>query len=81
MFNNNNNNPILNTFMQYMSMGNNPNMILQNIINQNPNYRNILTQMQNSGLSPRDYVMQYARQNNIDLNSMLQQINNMGIKL
>lgn len=76
-----NNNNVLNTFFQYMAMGNNPQMIIQNMIRQNPNIQGVLTQMQNSGLSPRDYVLQFARQNNIDINSMLQTINNRGIRL
>ena len=74
-------NNVLNTFFQFMSMGNNPEMIIQNIVKQNPNIQGVLTQMQNSGLSPRDYVMQYAKQNNIDLNYMISAINNRGIKL
>lgn len=74
-------NNVLNTFFQFMSMGNNPEMIIQNIVRQNPNIQGVLTQMQNSGLSPKDYVMQYAKQNNIDLNYMISAINNRGIKL
>ena len=80
MFNNNNNNS-LNTFMSLLSMGNNPNQIISNIINQNPNLQVPLNQMQQSGLTPRDYVLQFARQNNIDLNPYFSVLNNLGIKL
>lgn len=80
MFNNNNNNS-LNTFMNLLSMGNNPNQIISNIINQNPNLQVPLNQMQQSGLTPKDYVLQFARQNNIDLNPYFSVLNNLGIKL
>ena len=76
-----NNNNVLNTFFQYMTMGNNPQMIIQNMIRQNPNIQGVLTQMQNSGLSPRDYVMQYARQCNIDLQPMINVLAQNGMKL
>lgn len=81
MFNNNNNNNSLNTFMNLLSMGNNPNQIISNIINQNPNLQVPLNQMQQSGLTPKDYVLQFARQNNIDLNPYFSVLNNLGIKL
>ena len=80
MFNNNNNNS-LNTFMSLLSMGSNPNQIISNIINQNPNLQVPLNQMQQSGLTPKDYVLQFARQNNIDLNPYFSVLNNLGIKL
>ena len=77
----NNNNNVLNTFLQFMKMGNNPQAIIQNAIQQNPNLQGILNQVQNSGLSTKEYVMQYAKQNNIDLSPLIQMINNQGIKL
>lgn len=76
-----NNNNVLNTFFQYMTMGNNPQMILQNVIRQNPQYQVALNQMQSSGLTPRDYVMQYARQCNIDLQPMINVLAQNGMKL
>ena len=77
----NNNNNVLNTFLQFMKMGNNPQAIIQNAIQQNPNLQGILNQVQNSGLSTKEYVMQYAKQNNIDLSPLIPMINNLGIKL
>lgn len=74
------NNPI-NVLMQMMNMGNNPQTILQNVIRQNPQYQVALNQMQSSGLSPRDYVMQYARQCNIDLQPMINVLAQNGMKL
>lgn len=59
------NNPI-NIFQQFLAMGNNPQQIAQTIFQQNPQLQIIANQMQQSGLSPMDFVMQYARQQNID---------------
>lgn len=67
-----NNNP-LGIFQQFLSMGPNPQMIQQALFQQNPQMQVIYNQMQQSGLSPVQFVMQYARQNNIDTNV----INNM----
>lgn len=66
------NNPV-NIFQQFLSMGSNPQMIQQNIFQQNPQLQVIYNQMMQSGLPPMQFVMQYARQNNIDPNM----INNM----
>lgn len=67
-----NNNP-LGIFQQFLSMGPNPQMIQQALFQQNPQMQVIYNQMQQSGLSPVQFVMQYARQNNVDTNM----INNM----
>jgi hypothetical protein len=67
-----NNNP-MNILQQFLSMGSNPQMIQQNIFQQNPQLQVIYNQMMQSGLPPMQFVMQYARQNNIDPNM----INNM----
>lgn len=67
-----NNNP-LNIFKSFMSMGNNPQQIQNLLLQQNPQLKVLLTQMKQSNLSPIQFVMQYARQNNIqvDENSLL----------
>lgn len=67
-----NNNP-MNILQQFLLMGSNPQMIQQNIFQQNPQLQVIYNQMMQSGLPPMQFVMQYARQNNIDPNM----INNM----
>ena len=60
------NNPV-NIFQQFLSMGPNPQMIQQALFQQNPQMQVIYNQMQQSGLSPVQFVMQYARQNNIPM--------------
>lgn len=69
------------TLIQLMQMGNNPNMIIQNAIRQNPQLNFILNQMQTSGLSPQQYVMQYARQMNIDIQPLISILNRNGMRL
>ena len=67
-------------FQQMLSMGNNPQQIAQAIFQQNPQLQVIANQMQQSGMSPMNFVMQYARQQNIDPNmiqSMYQQMRGM----
>jgi hypothetical protein len=67
-----NNNP-LGMFQQFLSMGPNPQIIQQALFQQNPQMQVIYNQMMQSGLSPVQFVMQYAKQNNIGTNV----INNM----
>ena len=59
-------NNAINLFQQMLSMGTNPQQITQMIFQQNPQLQVIANQMQQSGLSPINFVMQYARQQNID---------------
>lgn len=80
MYNNFNNNP-LNVLSQIMQMGKNPQAILQNLINQNPQAKFYLNQMKSSGLSDKEFVMQFAKNNNIDINPFISMLSNFGIKL
>lgn len=71
-------NNIINLILQ--SAGN-PQQVVQQMINQNPQAKILMNQMQQSGMSMRDFTLQYARQNNINLQPILQQLNQYGIKL
>jgi hypothetical protein len=73
---NNNNNPMM-LFQQMLSMGNNPQQIEQMILQQNPQLQVISNQMKQSGMSPLDFVMQYARQNHVNPNLINQMVNQM----
>lgn len=75
-----NNNP-LETLSQMISSGQNPQQILQQILNNNPQVQNIVQQIQQSGQSPRDFVMYYAKKNNINLQPILQMMGQKGIRL
>ncbi|MDD7245153.1 MAG: hypothetical protein PUH07_08625 [Methanobrevibacter smithii] len=75
----NNNNP-MQQMLQMLSMGNNPNQVVQMLAQQNPNVQAILNQMQQSGMTPQQFAMQYARQNNIDINQVANVFRKMGGK-
>lgn len=66
---------------QFMMSNQNPQIIIQNILKQNPQANALINQMQSSGMSPRDFCTQFAKQNNIDLNQIRNMMNNFGIKL
>ena len=80
MYNNFNNNP-LNVLSQIMQMGKNPQAIIQNIINQNPQMKFVFNQVKQSGMSMKDYTLNFAKQNNMDINSLIQAMSNFGIRL
>lgn len=75
-----NNNP-MNILLQMMQMGNNPQQIIQHMIKMNPQLQVPFNQMQQSNMSPKQYVMQYARQNNIDIQPLVDTMSKQGIKL
>lgn len=75
------NNNILNTINQFLLSGQNPQQIVNNMIMQNPQYKMLFNQVQSSGLSMKDFVLQYAKQNNIDIQPILNALNQRGYKL
>lgn len=75
----NNNNP-MQQMLQMLSMSNNPNQVVQMLAQQNPNVQAILNQMQQSEMTPQQFAMQYARQNNIDINQVANAFRKMGGK-
>ena len=73
------NNP-MQFLMQIMSSGKNPQQIVQGMMRQNPQFNAILNQQKQSGMSMEQFVRQYAKQNNIDINPMLNMLSNNGDK-
>mgnify|MGYP003293805009 CR=1 FL=1 len=75
-------------FKQFMTMGKDPKQIEQMIYKQNPQMLALANQMKESGLSPIQFAMQLAKQNNIPIQenallNMCQQMQSMtpkGIK-
>jgi hypothetical protein len=63
----------LDLFKNIMSLGNDPQKIQEILFQRNPNLRAIYNQMLQSKMAPVEFVMQYAKQNNIPLqkNSVL----------
>ena len=74
-------NNIANLIIQLMTNGQNPNQVVQQLVQQNPQAQVILNQMQQSGMSMKDFTLQYAKQNNINLQPILNTLSQRGIKL
>lgn len=72
---------MLNNLMQLIAGGMNPQQIIQNITQQNPQVQVLLNQARQSGMTPQQYAMQYAKQNNINIQPLINLLNNRGIKL
>lgn len=75
------NNPI-NMIMQMVNNGGNPQQIMQQIMQRNPQASQMLTQMKNmaGGKSPKDFAMQLAKQNGVDPNQLMEVARKMGLK-
>lgn len=65
--------------MQMMS-GGNPQVMLQNAVQKNPQLQAILNQQKQSGMSMEQYVRQIAKQQNVDIEPMLNMLRQRGIK-
>ena len=74
-------NAIANFILQAIGSNVNPQQVVQQLIQQNPQAQVLMNQMQQSGMSIRDFTLQFARQNNINLEPIIQQLNQCGIKL
>lgn len=75
------NNPI-NGIMQMMNNGMNPQAFANQILQQNPQAKQFLTQIQNqaNGRSPKEMALQYAKQQGISEQQLMQLANRMGLK-
>lgn len=67
-------NQLINNILQMMNC--NPNQLIQ----QNPQAQVLFNQMRQSGMSIQDFTMQYARQNNININAIISSLMQRGIK-
>ena len=65
------NNNALNELMQMINAFQNPQMIIKNMIGQNPQLQVIFNQMQQSGMSAEQYVRQFAKQNNVNIEPLI----------
>lgn len=71
----------LQVLLQMAMGGNNPEQIINQMMQQNPQLNILLNQARQSGMSPRDYAMQYARQNNVNIQPLVNMFAQRGIKL
>ena len=73
-------NNLINMIIQIMSNGQNPNQIIQQMLNQNPQAQVLFNQMNQSGMSPKEFTIQYAKQNNINIDAILNSLAQRGVK-
>lgn len=74
------NNSAMNFLMNILASGKNPEALVKNMISQNPQFNAVYNQAQQSGMSMKDFTMQYARQNNIDIQPLINMVSQKGIK-
>lgn len=74
------NNVDINSLMTLLSMGNNPETIVKNFVSNNPQANAILQQAQQSGLSMKDFTMQYAKEKGINIQPIIDMMSKKGIK-
>ena len=74
------NNNVMGNLNMLLSMGQNPQQIIQNAIARNPQLQQTFSQMGSNGVSAKQLVMQIAQQRGIDLTPMLQVFSQRGIK-
>lgn len=58
----------LDIFKSFRSLGSDPRQVEQMLFMKYPQMQVIANQMKQSGLSPVEFVMQYAKQNNMPIN-------------
>ena len=76
------NSEVINTLMMLLNNGNNPEEIVKTMSKNNPCLAQLLQvyEAQAKGMSPRDFVLQIAKQNGIDPNLLLQTARKFGLK-
>ena len=67
--------------MQMMTNGQNPNQVVEQVISKNPQAQILFNQMKQSGMSTKDFTLQFAKQNNINIDQILNTLSQKGIKL
>jgi DNA polymerase III delta subunit len=58
-------------FRQILTMGSDPNALINMILQSNPQLQIIANQMQQSKMTPTQYILQMARQNNVPINEQM----------
>ena len=65
--------------MQLMA-SKNPQQMMENMMRQNPQVNAIMNQQRQSGMSMEQYARQFAKQNNIDIEQMINTLKQRGVK-
>lgn len=79
--NNTNTNP-LNGLMQFLNGGGDPQKLVEQVLQENPQARQFMQQMKNTanGRSPKEMALQLARQRGMDPDQLVQMVNRVGRK-
>lgn len=70
----------MNNIYQLMSMLQgiqNPNQMVNNLMNTNPQFQAMMNQIKQSGMTPQQYLNVYAQQRGLDINQIMQQMKGM----
>lgn len=63
------------SMMSIFNSGNNPQALLQNMVSQNPQFRNVMDMINGSNMSPKDFFMKTAKEKGLDPDEILKQLN------
>jgi len=66
--------------IQLLLGGGNPQQIIAQMVQNDPQAKAMLTQMQSSGMSNEQFVRQYAKQHNINIEPFLSMLRQKGVK-
>lgn len=58
-----------------------PNNVIESLIKVNPQANFVISQMRQSGMSAKEFVMNYANQNNIPIQQIVNTLHQVGIML
>jgi hypothetical protein len=74
------NNIDVNLLMNLLTSGNNPEQLVEGMARNNPNANAVLQQARQSGMSMKDFTLNYAKQNNINIQPLLNMMSQRGLK-
>ena len=76
-----NNNNVINEFMKMLNAGGNPQAVAMQLFNSNQEAKALLQQMENmaGGMTAKDFAMQYAKQNGIDTQLLMETARKFGL--
>lgn len=66
--------------IQMLRSGGNPQQMVMNMMSNNPKAKTLLNQIKQSGMTNEQFARQYAKQNNIDIDSFVNELKNGGVK-
>lgn len=70
----------MNLLMNLLTSGNNPEQMVEEMVKNNPNANAVLQQARQSGMSMKDFTLNYAKRNNINIQPLLNMMSKRGIQ-